>query len=104
MPVGGGVQGVEDEGWGKELRSFLGMVGGAVVFCEVVAAVGRARAPVVSESILLVVVAEPPKTHVHGFCAAGQDVVGHNAQGSAIVGLDWGGGLFVAQFVEEGST
>jgi hypothetical protein len=45
--------------------------------------------------ILLVAVTEPPKTHVHGFCAAGQDVVAHNVQGSAIVGLDWGGGLFV---------
>jgi hypothetical protein len=42
------------------------------------------------------------KTHVHGFCAAGQDAVGQDAQGGAIVGLDWGGGLFVAQFVEEG--
>ena len=46
--------------------------------------------------ILLVAVTEPPKTHVHGFCAAGQDVVAHNVQGSAIVGLDWGGRLFVA--------
>jgi hypothetical protein len=58
----------------------------------------------VSELILLVAVAEPPKTHVHGFCVAGQDVVGHNALGSVIVGFDWGGGLFVAQFVKKGST
>jgi hypothetical protein len=80
------------------------VVGGAVVFREVVAAVGRARAPVVLELILLIAVVEPPKMHVHGFCAVGQDVVGHDAQGSAIVSLDWGGGLFVAQFVKEGST
>jgi hypothetical protein len=104
VPVGGGVQGVEDEGWGKELRSFLGMVGGAVVFCEVVAMAGRVLVPVVIELILLAAVAEPPKTHFHGFCALGQYSVGHNTQGSAIVGLDWGGGLFVAQFVEEGWT
>ncbi len=75
------------------------------MFLEVVAVVlGRAWVPVVSELILLVAVAEPPKPHVHGFCAAGQDVVDHNAQGGAIVGLDWCGGLFVAQFVEEVST
>ncbi len=74
------------------------------MFCEVVATVGRARAPVVLELILLIAVVEPQKTHVHGFCVAGQDVFGHNAQGSAIAGLDWGGGLFVAQIVEEGLT
>ena len=53
--------------------------------------------------ILLAAVVKPPKMHVHGFCTAGQDVVGHDPQGGAIVSLDWGGGLFVAQFVEEGS-
>ncbi len=66
-----------------------------MVFCEVVAAFSRARGPVVLELILLVAIAEPQKTHVHGFCVARQDVVGHDAQDGAIVGFDWGGGLFV---------
>ncbi len=42
-PVGGGAKGVKDEGRGKELQLFLSVVGKAVVICEVVAAVGRAR-------------------------------------------------------------
>ncbi len=75
-----------------------------MVFRELVAMVARVQAPVVSELLLIIAVAEPPKTHVHGLCVAGQDVVGHNAQGGAIVGLGWGDGLFVAHFVEEGLT
>ncbi len=75
-----------------------------MVFHEVVAMVGRARASVVLELILLVAVAEPLKMHVCGFCVVGQDVVGHHTQGNSIVSLDWDGELFAAQFVEEGLT
>ncbi len=71
VPIGGGAQDVKDEDWGKELQLFLGVVGGAVVFCEVFPVGGRAQAPVVLELILLVAVVEPPKMHVHGFCVAG---------------------------------
>ena len=42
-PVGGGVYCVEDEGRSEKLGSFLGVVGGAVVLREIVAAVGGSR-------------------------------------------------------------
>ncbi len=54
-------------------------MGCAMVLSEVVATVGRAKAPVVSELALLVAVTEPPKLHVHGFGATREDVVGDDA-------------------------
>ncbi len=70
-PVGGGAYCVEDEGRSEKLGSFHGVVGGAVVLCEIVAAVGGSGSPIVTELVLFVAVAEPPEPHVHGFGALG---------------------------------
>ncbi len=73
-----------------------------MVLCPVVAEVGRAGAPIISEVFLRIAVMQPPKTHVHGFGSARQNIVGDNTKGGAVVGLDWGWGLRVVHFVEDG--
>ncbi len=93
---------MDDEECGEELALFFLVVGATMVLCPVVAVVGRAGAPKISELFLFVAVVQPQKSYVHGFGGAGQNVVGYDTKGSAVVGLDWGGGLRVAQFLEEG--
>ncbi len=77
------------------------MVGGAVVFCEVVVMIGRTKAPVISELLLIVMIAQPPVLHVHRLCELWQYFVGYDAKGSAVVRLNGPGGLFMPQFFEE---
>ena len=91
-----------DEKWGENLALFFLVVGPAMVYCPVVAEVGCAEAPIISELFLRIAVAQPPKTHVHGFGLARQNIVGDNTEGGAVVGLDWGWGLWVAHFLEDG--
>jgi len=91
-----------DEKWGENLASFFLVVVAAMVFCPVVTKAGRAGVPVISELFLRIAFAQPPKAHVHDFGSAGQNIVGDNTEGGAVVGLDWGWGLRVAHFVEDG--
>ncbi len=42
--------------------------------------------------------------HVHGFGSSGQNVVGDNANGCAIVSLDESGWLLVSHFLKESAT
>jgi hypothetical protein len=69
------------------------------MLCEIVATICGTRAPVIMELLLVVAVALPPVPHVHCFGASGQDVVGYDAKGCAVVGLDWRGRLRVSKFV-----
>ena len=79
-----------DEKWGENLTSFFLVVGAAMVLCPVVAKVGRAGAPIISELFLCIAVTQPPKMHVHGFGSARQNIVGDNTEGGAVVSLGWG--------------
>ncbi len=76
------------------------MVGGTIVFGPVVGAVLGTGVPVVLELSLGVTTTQPVKMHVHSFRASWLDVVVDYSQGSAVVGLDRGLGLFVAHFFE----
>ena len=89
-PVGGGEQGLYDEKWGENLASFFLVVGAAMVLCPVVAKVGRAGAPIILELFLRIMVTQPPKSYVHGFGSARQNIVGDNTEGGAVVSLGWG--------------
>ncbi len=46
-----------DEEWGENLASFFLVVSAAMVLCPIVAAVGRAGAPTISELFVLIPVA-----------------------------------------------
>ena len=76
--------------WGEDLAAFFLVVHAAMVFHPIVTAVGNAGAPKISELFLCVPVTQPPKSHVHGFGSAMQDIVGYNTKCSAVVGLNWG--------------
>ena len=93
-----------DEKWGENLTLFFLVVGAAMVLCPVVAKVGRAGAPIISELFLCIAVTQPPKMHVHGFGSARQNIVGDNTEGGAVFGLDWGWRLRVAHFLEDGAA
>jgi hypothetical protein len=69
-----------------------------MVFGPVVGAVVGTGAPVVSELSLGITTTQPVKRHVHGFRASWLDVVVDYSQGSAVVGLNRGLGLFVSHF------
>ncbi len=77
------------------------MVGGEVVFCEVVAMIGRTGVQVISELLLVVMIAQPPVSHVHRLHASWQYVVGYDTKGGAVVRLNGHGGLFMSQFFKE---
>jgi hypothetical protein len=89
------VEHVKEKLGGQILRVLLLMVGSAVMLCEVFATIGWARAPVISEVLLVVMIAQPPVLHVHCFCASGQNVVSYYAKGGAVICLDGGRGLGV---------
>ncbi len=72
-----------------------------MVICEVVATIGRTRAPVISELLLVVTITQPPVPHVHCLCVLWQYVVGYDAKGGAVVHLNGCGGFFMPQFFEE---
>ncbi len=71
-----------------------------MMFDPTVCSVLGSWAPVVSELALGITAAEPVESHVHCLCATGLDVVGDHTKGSAVVGFDWCGRLFVAHFLE----
>mmetsp|Transcript_14003 Transcript_14003/g.31893 ORF Transcript_14003/g.31893 Transcript_14003/m.31893 type:complete len:205 (-) Transcript_14003:3807-4421(-) len=77
------------------------MMRGSVVLGHVVGIVECAGSPVEAELVAEFAVAEPVKTHVHGFGLLGLDGVVDDAGGGGVIGLDWGGGLLVAQFFED---
>jgi hypothetical protein len=95
---------LKDKPGGQILQSLLLMVGGAVVFREVVATIGRTGGLVISELLMVVMIAQPPVLHVHCFCALWQYDVGYNAKGGAVVHLNGRGGLFMPQFFKEHSA
>ncbi len=77
---------MDDEKWGEDLASFILVVSAAMVLRPIVAVVGRAGAPKISELFLVVTVAQPSKSHVHGFGSARHDIVGYNTECGAVVG------------------
>jgi hypothetical protein len=95
VSVGLRVERIKDKLGGQILHALLLMVGGAVMLREVVDAIGWARAPVISEVLLVVTIAQPPVSHVHCFCESGKNVVGYHAEGGAVICLDGGRGLGV---------
>jgi hypothetical protein len=76
------------------------MVGGAVVFHEVVTTIGRTWVPVISELLLGVTIMQP-SVLLYCFCASWQYAVGYDAKGNAVVCLNGRGGLFMTQFFED---
>jgi hypothetical protein len=76
------------------------VMSGAMMFGPIVCSVVGTWAPVVSELALGITAAEPVESHVNCLGATGLDVVGDHAKGSAVVGLDWCGRLFVTHFFE----
>jgi hypothetical protein len=71
-----------------------------VMFGKVVGSVGDAAAPVDNELALADAVADPIKTHVHGFGSFLFDRVVGDAGGSAVVGDDRGCSLGMSEFFE----
>ncbi len=95
---------VDDKFGGEKLGAFFTVVGGAMVFGPVVSFFCGSGTPVIFEMFLVFAVAEPPIVHVHGFGSSGENVVGDNAKGSAIVSLDGSRWLLVSHFLEESAT
>ncbi len=58
------------------------------MFGPVVSVVGLPRPPVDAKLLLALMIAEPMKMHVHGFCLLGLDTTVDDAFGSAVVGLN----------------
>ena len=71
-----------------------------MVFGKVAGAIADATLPVDNELALANTVADPGKTHIHGFGAFLFDCIVGNARCSAVVGLDRGRRLIVTQFLE----
>ena len=76
-------------------------MGCAMMLGEVVGTVVGSGPPIIFELVLGFAIAEPMKTHVHGFRAARLDVVVDDSKGCAVVSFDWGFGLFVAHLFKE---
>ena len=67
---------------------------------EVIDQVGFAGDPVIHELVLRLVISEPVESHVHGFCSLLFDDTVGDAIGSAVVGANRCGRLWMAEFNE----
>jgi hypothetical protein len=72
-----------------------------MMFGSIVSSVVGSWMPVVAELALGVMAQQPVESHVHCFGAAWLNVVGDNAMGCTVVGLDGCGRLLVAHLFEE---
>ncbi len=72
-----------------------------MMFGPIVGLVVGSWAPVVAELALEVTAPQPVELHVHRFGAVWLDVVGDDAMGCAVVGLDGCGRLLVVHLFEE---
>jgi hypothetical protein len=77
------------------------MVQCTMMFGLIVGSVVGSWTPVVAKSALGVMAPQPVESHVHCFGAAWLNVVGDDAMGCAIVGLDGCGKLLVAHLFKE---
>ena len=75
-----------------------------VVLALVVGKIGGSRLPVHFELALFGSVLDPIEAHIDGFGSLLFDCVISDVRGSAVVGLDRGWWLIVAQFFETGSN
>jgi hypothetical protein len=77
------------------------MVRRTMMFGPIVGSVVGSQMPAVAESALGVTALQPVELHVHCFGAAWLNVIGDNAMGCAVVGLDGCGRLLVAHLFKE---
>jgi hypothetical protein len=77
------------------------MVRRTILFHPIVGLVVGSWTLVVAELILGVMAPQPVELHIHCFGALSLNVVGDNAMGCAVVGLDGCGRLLVAHLFEE---
>jgi hypothetical protein len=81
---------------------FFDMVRRTMMFGPIVGSVVGSWTPVVAELVFLGVMApQPVELHVHCFGASWLNVVGDDAMGCAVVGLDGCGRLLVAHLFKE---
>ena len=92
---------LEDTLWCEELFSHVAVVGGWVVFGEIVGVVEFTGAPVKTKLLLEFPVAELVEAHVHGLRALRLDLAVDDSLCRGIIGLNRCGGLLVAHFLED---
>ena len=83
--------------------TMLVVVGGAVVFGEVIGSIIFSSAPMNDKLFLVYSVTDPIEMHVDGFGSTLFNSVIGNSSGSTVVGLDDSRGLWVAHFEESGA-
>ena len=71
-----------------------------MMFCNVIAQIGGAWAPVVAELSLKCSAAEPVELHVHGLESFACNIVSYYSQGCCVICLHRRGGLFVSHFLK----
>ena len=73
------------------------------MFCEIIGIIVSAASPIHQEFAIFNPVTDPVEAHVNGFGTALLDSVVDNTSGTCVVGLDWSGGLRVAEVFEDRS-
>ena len=83
--------------------TMLSVVGGAVMFGEVIGSIIFSSAPVNNKLVLFYSVTDPIETHVDGFGSTLFYSVVGDSSGGAVIGLDDSWGLGVSHFDESGA-